>query len=370
MIECAGYKLGDPDALETPSMLVFEDAVDHNIRTVCELAGGGQNLMLHVKSHKSAAITRKLMDAGIAGFKCATLKELEMVLAEGARHAILSYAMVQRRKVERFAKLAAAHPDARTYAIVSRQEHFDLLAEIAGERRQPLKVMLDLDVGMHRTGIELGQAAEALYAAVHHNQYLEAAGLHIYDGHEHHGEPVARHAAAQRHIEEARAFKARLEAAGRPVPLMVAGSTFSFVAYARAEDMYGSPGTCTYWDCGYGNALPDMPFRWAVLVLGQVVDRYLTQQTVTTDLGYKAVAGDPPVENRMRLLQNREAQLVLQNEEHGVFHWPGELPAVGSYVLAVPGHVCPTAIRYPGSYVIDADGELVDYYPHTARDRL
>jgi len=38
-------------------------------------------------------------------------------------------------------------------------------------------------------------------------------------------------------------------------------------------------------------------------------------------------------------------------------------------LLAAPGHVCPTTIRYPGSYVLDGQGEVVDYYPHTARDR-
>ena len=75
------------------------------------------------------------------------------------------------------------------------------------------------------------------------------------------------------------------------------------------------------------------------------------------------------MERRARLLGREGTELILQNEEHGVFRCQGELPAVGSYGLAVPGHVCPTAIRYPGSYVIDTTGEVIDYYTHTARDR-
>ena len=78
---------------------------------------------------------------------------------------------------------------------------------------------------------------------------------------------------------------------------------------------------------------------------------------------------DRPLEKRARLLNDPEAELVGQNEEHGVFRWQGPLPAIGTYVLAVPGHVCPTTMRYPGSYVLDAEGQVVDYYPHTARDR-
>ena len=70
------------------------------------------------------------------------------------------------------------------------------------------------------------------------------------------------------------------------------------------------------------------------------------------------------------MLGQDTAQLIRQSEEHGVFRISGELPRVGDYLLVVPGHVCPTTIRYPGIHVLDASGEVVDYYLHTARDRL
>ena len=85
MIEYGDYRIADPDSLETPAMVVFESALDHNIATMCERAGGAQNLMVHVKTHKSDAVTRKQIDAGVCGFKCATVKEVEMVLGAGAR---------------------------------------------------------------------------------------------------------------------------------------------------------------------------------------------------------------------------------------------------------------------------------------------
>jgi len=43
---------------------------------------------------------------------------------------------------------------------------------------------------------------------------------------------------------------------------------------------------------------------------------------------------------------------------------------VGDYLLSVPGHICPATIRYPGIHVVDSSGSVVDYYVHTARDRL
>jgi D-serine deaminase-like pyridoxal phosphate-dependent protein len=87
--------------LETPAMLLFQDMMDDNIRSVCDIVGGGENLIAHIKTHKSEAVARKQVELGIDGFKCATLKELEMVLQAGARKAILSYPQVQERKIER-----------------------------------------------------------------------------------------------------------------------------------------------------------------------------------------------------------------------------------------------------------------------------
>jgi D-serine deaminase-like pyridoxal phosphate-dependent protein len=100
-----------------------------------------------------------------------------------------------------------------------------------------------------------------------------------------------------------------------------------------------------------------------------VVDRYPDEGMITTDLGCKAISTDLVVEERAYLLGQDGSQLILQDEEHGVFRMSGELPAVGDYLLAVPGHVCPTTIRYPGIHVIDSAGQVVDYYLHTARDR-
>ena len=56
MINCEDYYIAEPDALETPAMLLFEDMIDQNIRNVCELVGGGENLIAHVKTHKSEAV--------------------------------------------------------------------------------------------------------------------------------------------------------------------------------------------------------------------------------------------------------------------------------------------------------------------------
>ncbi len=370
MITWQDYCVADPDALETPSMLLFQSLMDHNIRSVCKLVGGGKNLIAHVKTHKSEAVVRRQVEMGIDGFKCATLKELEMVLRAGARKAILAYPQVQQRKVERFCDLAASFPDVWITVIVSSPHHLEVLASVAARRQQSLRVMLDLDAGMHRTGIGFGPDATKLYREINAQPFLEPAGFHLYDGHENFSDLQQREAAAQRHINSLQDFQKQMESAGMPVPCVVAGGSFSFAYYARTEGMFGSPGTFIYWDAGYSTAMPDMPFRWAALILTQVVDRYPEEGKITTDLGSKGISSDLPEQERAYLLGLDSAKLVHQSEEHGVFRISGELPRVGDYLLAVPGHICPTTIRYPGIHVLDAAGQVVEYFSHTARDRL
>ena len=369
MIEHDVYRLQDPDGLETPAMLLFHEVMEHNIRSVCELAGGAENLMVHVKTHKSEAVTRREIEHGITGFKCATLAELEMVLRAGTKKAILAYPQVQSRKLTRFCDLVSRYPDAWIAAIISSNVHLAAIARTAERRQQSLRVMIDLDVGMHRTGIGFGVEALQMYRDIDAHEYLQASGLHLYDGHDHYTDLNERQAAARNHIESLQQFRRQIESAGMDVPCVVAGGSFAFAYYARTDGIYGSPGTFVYWDAGFRSVLPDMPFKCAALVLTQVVDCYPESGSFTTDLGCKAICTDLPEAERAVLVGHESAKLVLQDEEHGVFHKDCELPQIGDYLLAIPGHVCTTTIRYPGIHVINGAGERIDYFPHSARDR-
>jgi D-serine deaminase-like pyridoxal phosphate-dependent protein len=369
MLEIDDYRIADLDAFATPVLLVFEEHVDHNIERAVKLAGGAQNLFTHAKTHKSESITRKQIDAGIDSFKVATLRELEMVLRAGARRAILAYPLAQASKVESLLSLVERYPDRWIATIAGSGSHVELLGSVVGRRGKCLRVMLDLDPGMHRTGIAIGDEAAGLYRQIHATPSLEAAGLHWYDGQDTFRDPGLRAAAAQRNIDSLRAFRRSLEGAGMPVPCVVGGGGYSFMYYARTEGMHGSPGSFIYWDALCQADLSDMGFRNAALVLTQVVDRHPGRGTVTTDLGSKAICTDQRMEERVRLVGCEAAELILHNEEYGVFRIQGELPAIGTCLLAIPGHIGPTVACYPGSHVIDSAGKVVAYYRHTARDR-
>lgn len=367
MISHGDYKLKDPDALQTPAMIVFEDMLDSNIRALTELIGAA-NACPHVKTHKSAAVLRKQIAAGITSFKCATLRELEMSVETGAPDSILAYPLLQREKIERLASLVRAHPDVTIESLASQPEHVEALCAVARDSEPPFRVMLDVDAGFHRTGTPPGDEAIALYRSIHEHPRLTPCGLHVYDGHDHASDLAEREALAAAHVDAVKQLRDALIADGMPVPRVVGGGSFSFPYYAREDGMLGSPGTVVYWDAGYGTMMPDMPFRPAAMVLTQVIDRHPAQGTVTLDLGSKAIAADPPPEMRVRLMGRADATLVQQSEEHAIMRIDSAPPNLGDYLFAVPMHVCPTTIRYPGSHVINADGDVVAFWEHTARD--
>ncbi len=90
---------------------------------------------------------------------------------------------------------------------------------------------------------------------------------------------------------------------------------------------------------------------------------------MTFDLGYKAVASDPPAGNRLRFPDLPDAKAVLQNEEHLVL----ETAVAGSFqpgdeLLAIPRHVCPTSALHKQVFVVHG-GKVIARWDVSARDR-
>lgn len=368
MLNIEGYRVAQPEEIETPSLLVFEELWEHNLRTVLEWAGGPENLMVHVKTHKSAEIVRRQAASGITRFKAATLAEVEMVAQVADAQVLLAYPLWARKKVQRFVDLQARYPRSRLQLITAHPENVALLSAVAVENGTSLEVMVDLDVGQHRTGVALESAVD-LYERIVRSPGLIPAGLHAYDGHHTDPDPAVRQAAAQACLAQVQALSQQLEARGWPVPDRVMGGSRTFPTYARAEGVLASPGTWVYWDWNYRVGMPEMPFQPAALVLTQVIDHQPGRGEVTLDLGSKAVSTDPPLPDRFRLVGAPQARLLRQTEEHAVVDTGGHPPALGDYVLAIPGHICTTVFRYPGSWWVGAAGRVTGWNEHTARDR-
>jgi D-serine deaminase-like pyridoxal phosphate-dependent protein len=360
------YALAEEASLLTPALLCYEDFLKDNTRKAIAIAGGPQRLWPHVKTHKSADIVRLMQAMGIRRFKCATIAEAQMLADCEAAHILLAYPLIG-PNVERFFRLRGAYPKSAFYAIADSREGLFALSQAAGKAGAPARVLLDINLGMDRTGAPL-KSAQALYRYAGSLPDLALHGLHCYDGHRREADKALR----QRRVDESNAQVTRLQAdliaQGLPCPLLVMGGTPSFPCHAKHPEVFLSPGTCFLWDAGYQATLPDLPFVPAAVLKTRVVS-HPAPGLFTLDLGYKGIAADP-AGPRGRLVELPKAAPHLHSEEHWVWQVPLEeaVPPIGALLTVIPTHICPTSALYPAFQVV-REGRVAAEWPVTARNR-
>lgn len=365
------YAIADTSSIFSPGLIFFADLIRQNLARTIELAGGPERLCLHVKTHKCPDVVRIETSLGITKQKCSTIAEAELVARCGVADVLLSYPVVG-PNTDRLAKLVKAYPGTKFSAIADHPLAVEALSAAMTRAGTEVDLLLDVDVGQHRTGIAPGPEAQAVYEAIDRLPGVRPGGLHVYDGHNHQADFVERQKAALMQLEPALKLRETLLEKGMPVARFVLGGTPTFPIYARLDvpGLECSPGTLVLHDSGYGSRFADLSgFTPAALLLTRVISRP-TASRVTFDLGYKAVSPDQPAGKRLVLLDVPAHETVLQNEEHLVIDTPeaGRFRP-GDEALAIPAHVCPTVALHQSATVVEG-GKVVGQWEITARDRV
>ena len=323
------YWVENADEVASPSLLVYPERIAENVRRMIALAGGPERLRPHIKTHKLPELIALQLRLGITRFKCATIAEAEMAAQAGAKDILLAYQLVG-PNVARWNELVKMFPTTRFMTIVDDERALNHL----GGRSE---VLLDIDVGQHRCGMEIGPRAFELYRKLG----ARAGGLHVYDGHIHTSDPQERARECEAAFGPVWEFVRQLRKDGLAVPRIVAGGTPTFPMHARNTEVECSPGTCVLWDHGYATKLPDLDFLVAAVLLTRVISKPAGNR-LCVDLGHKAIASEMP-HPRVQLLNLPDAKFVGHSEEHLVVESEraGEF-AVGDCFYGVPWHICPT----------------------------
>jgi D-serine deaminase-like pyridoxal phosphate-dependent protein len=365
------YVIRDTSQVFSPALLFYKDIIRTNIAEAVKLAGDPRRLRPHVKTHKTREVVRMELDAGIVKQKVATIAEAEMVAGCGVTDVLLAYNLVG-PNCRRMARLARAFPNCRFSVLADHPAGVKALSEAFAVSGQTIDVLLDVDVGQHRTGIATGPDAVSLYELIARSPGLRPGGFHVYDGHNHQESFAERQTAALKPLGAVLELRAALEKKGLPVQRLVLGGTPTFPVFARL-DLPGAelaPGTCILQDHGYGTHFPDLnQFEPAALLLTRVISKP-TPTRITLDLGYKAVASDPPAGKRCVLLNVPDFEPVLQNEEHFVIETPAAARfQPGDEVYALPTHICPTCALHRQAYIVE-NNQVTATWEIVARDRM
>ena len=333
---------GSPLAtLETPAALVDLDRLERNIARMADYARAhGLALRPHIKMHKATTVGASQIAHGAAGLTVATPAEAQ-VMSGVTRDLLLAYPPVG----PKLAKLMALPAGVRLTVALDSARAVEELAAAAGAAGRPVRVYVELDVGMHRVGVTAWDDAIALARLVGERAPLEYAGIAFYPGHIREaagsqGEKIAALNAALRSATEAldRAGFAPSVVSGGSTPTVwqtheIVGVTeFRPGTYVYNDRTTAEIGACAWDDCAFS-------------VLATVVSTSVPNQAVI-DAGAKALGREPmrgaEGEGWGALLDRPEVVVSRMSEEHGILDLSNTTwrPAVGDLVRVVPNHVC------------------------------
>jgi D-serine deaminase-like pyridoxal phosphate-dependent protein len=363
------YAIANASEVASPTVLVYPDRVEHNLKRMIELVGGDPaRLRPHVKTHKLAPIVAMKLANGIRKFKVSTIAEAEMTAQAGGPDILLAH-QPSGPGIARLIALMRAYPAVTWSTIVDDADNLRAIGEAVQAAGLTLTLYVDLNVGMNRTGIVPGDTAAALYAQLCRTPGITPGGLHAYDGHLRDPDDAALEALVRATFAPVWALRERLLAQGLPVPRLIASGTPTFAILARTPgiDVEVGAGTTALWDFGQEQVCPSHRMQNAAVLLARVISKP-TPDRLCLDLGHKAV-GSEMVHPRAQFYGLEDAQAVVHSEEHLVLQTPRAAQyRVGDIVYGVPRHICPTMALHSEVWAV-REGQAAERWPVTARAR-
>ena len=122
------------------------------------IAGSVERLRPHVKTHKTPQIVKLTLEAGITKHKCATLLEAAMLAECGVPDVLIAYPIMG-PAIDKIVQLMVQFPNTQFRCTVDNQVSLNHLSTALESCQRSIDVLVDIDSGMHRTGIPAGKAA-------------------------------------------------------------------------------------------------------------------------------------------------------------------------------------------------------------------
>lgn len=356
----------------TPALLidldVFEKNLDHMARFCRERKCAYRP---HGKAHKSPAIGKQQLAKGAGGLCAGKLGEAEVFVAGGIHDILITTEVVGQRKISRLMQLAKTAPELKVVA--DNELNVADLAEAARAMGIRLDVLVDVNVGQNRTGVDTPEAAAAIAQAVSRSKALRFAGIQAYGGTNMHIVGFEnRRAASIRALERAMEAKTAIEQAGMHVEIMSVGGTGTYnidTGYPGATEI--QPGSYIFMDSHYrsiGGESSDVfdDFGNSLSVLTTVVSTP-SKGRVVTDGGNKALSTD----SGLPMLKDARG-VVFQpgGDEHGILLLkdPARTFSVGDKVEFIPSH-CDTTVNLHNVFWAVRKGRIEAVWPIEARGR-
>ena len=328
------------ETLETPAALVDLTRLEQNLQRVAVYARQhGLHWRPHIKTHKTVEVAARQLAAGARGVTVATPREAEL-MARVTDDVYLAYPPLGSARLSRLMDLPAA---VRLRVALDSREALEPLAAAARAAGRTVEVLVELDLGMRRVGVQTPAEAVALAQAIRTTQGVRYRGVSFYPGHIR--APTGEQDAALARVREGLdGFVRALTEAGLTPEVVSGGSTPTLwrthalpglTELRPGINVFNDRATALLGACAWEEV--------AYSVLATVVSTAVPGQAVV-DAGSKALAKEePPVGSGYgALLERPEVRVHALSEEHGLLDLSATdwRPRVGERVRVVPNHVC------------------------------
>ena len=323
------------DQLDSPQLLIDLDTLDANLEQMrATFRDRPLDLRVHFKSLKCGSLARYLLAKGVTKFLCAKLNEADVLAGAGVADVFVANQIVGPHKLRRLCELA------RRVKLRTCVDDAGNVAEMGQAARQAgvtVGVLVEVDVGMGRCGVEPGLPALALARHVMRQDGLRFDGLQGYDGHL----QMVSDGAEQRRrclegLEKLVGTRRLLETNGIAVAVVTGAGTGTCAVVGHCEGVTEiQPGSFLLMDRAYQAVRPE--FGCALSILCTVVSR--RPGWYVLDAGSKAISqdfGKPAIKGRP------DEQVVKLAEEHTKVEDNGAGPNVGERREVLPAHCCAT----------------------------
>lgn len=307
--------------LDTPALLIELDIMETNIQKMANYFSKiNTELRPHVKTHKTPIIAHKQIAAGAIGITCAKLGEAEAIVHSGIRDVLIANQIVGTHKIARLINLAK-HSD--IMVAVDNVENVKAISNAASEKGVTIRVLVEVNIGMDRCGVEPGRETLSLVHIVQDSQNLKFEGLMGYEGH-----TVAKPDRTDRKNATIEAMqrlintKYLLEENGISVSIMSGGGTGTYEITGSIPEMTEvQAGSYVFMDSTYRNVegIGDK-FACALTVLATVVSRP-EKNRIIVDTGLKVLAKEFGIPQPIGL---QGVEMIGLSEEHGKMHVANE----------------------------------------------
>jgi D-serine deaminase-like pyridoxal phosphate-dependent protein len=351
--------------IDTPALLLRRPRLERNIAKMADrFRDAPVRLRPHFKSNKCVHIARLQLTAGAVGITCAKLGEAEVLADGGVTDILIANQIVGPIKIARLMELCRR---ADVMVAVDDAGNVAALSVAATAADVELRVLVEVDVGMGRCGVQPGEPALALARAVAGSPALRFMGLQTYEGHL---QEVTPFEDRRRRVlaDMAKAVQTRrlIEGAGLPVAIVsgVGTGTHNISGFIAGIDEL-QVGSYATMDAAYAR-VGGADFENALSVLATVVSRPAADVAVV-DVGLKNIAAELGVPR----VEIEGAEYKEFHEEHGTVILSGgarEL-RVGDKIELIPSHGCTTCNLYDVMHVLDADDRFVELWPIEGRGK-